>query len=234
LQEKGWQAGGLAADVASPEQVEALADYALKTFDRLDIWVNNAWLAGPYGQTIDLSPQDFNRVIETNILGVYHGSRAALKRMLPQGSGKLINLLGHGYRNPVPYQNAYASSKAWVKSFTLALAEETRGSGVEVFAFNPGMVLTDLLTDVEVIEGSESRLARFPQVVRLLAKPPQVPAEKAVWLASSASNGKSGKVVSVSSPSSMLARAAAEGLRGLLGRSSPPPKIHLHSLPPAD
>ena len=64
---------------------------------------------------------------------------------LAQGSGKLINLLGQGYKGPVRWQNAYASSKIWVRSFTKALAEETRGMGVDVFAFNPGMVLTDLL-----------------------------------------------------------------------------------------
>jgi short-subunit dehydrogenase len=70
-----------------------------------------------------------------------------------------------------------------VRSFTLALAEETNasvGTAISVFAFNPGMVLTELLTDVEVIEGSEERLKRFPTVVRMWAKPPEAPAAKAV------------------------------------------------------
>jgi len=200
LAASGLAARGLAVDVGSQEQVEALVNYTVETFGRLDVWVNNAGLAGPYGPTVDLSPDTFTQVVRTNILGVYHGSRAALKRMLPQGSGKLINLLGHGYRSPVPFQNAYASSKAWVRSFTMALAQETRGRGMDIFTFYPGMVLTEMLTDVEVIEGLEARLERFPQVVRMLAKPPEIPAKMAVWLASSASDGRGGKLVSVSSP----------------------------------
>ena len=158
----GANARGRAVDMGRLEEVEALAELAVQAFGRIDIWVNNAGTAGPYGPTLEISPQAFNQVVQTNILGVYYGSRVALKHFLPQRSGKLINLLGHGFRNPVPYQNAYASSKAWVRSFTLALADETQGSGVGVFAFNPGMVLTDLLTNVEVVEGSQRAPGALP------------------------------------------------------------------------
>ena len=70
-------------------------------------------------------------------------------------------MLGHGYKDPVPYQNAYASSKIWVRWFTQTLAEETKATGVGVFAYNPGMVLTDLLTHGEVIQGSRSGCGAF-------------------------------------------------------------------------
>ncbi|MEI2652469.1 MAG: SDR family NAD(P)-dependent oxidoreductase [Microthrixaceae bacterium] len=190
----GWRAAGFAADVSHRDQVEALAEHAVATFGRLDIWVNNAGVAGPYGPTLDTAPAAFEQVVNTNILGTYYGSHAAMRRFLDQGSGKLINLLGHGWKGPVPWQNAYSASKAWVRSFTLALAAETKESGVGVFAFNPGMVLTELLTDVEVIAGSEARLQRFPAIVRMWAKPPAVPAAKAVWIASSATDGKTGEI----------------------------------------
>jgi NAD(P)-dependent dehydrogenase (short-subunit alcohol dehydrogenase family) len=214
----GRSATGLAVDVSRREQVEALAEHAVATFGRIDIWVNNAGTAGPYGPTMDTAPAAFEQVVNTNILGVYYGSHAAMRRLQAQGSGKLINMLGHGWKGPVPWQNAYSASKAWVRSFTLALAEETKTCGVGVFAFNPGMVLTELLTDVEVIEGSEERLKRFPTVVRMWARPPAVPAAKAVWIASAATDGKTGEIYNIMTTRAMLGGALREGMRGLFGQ----------------
>lgn len=227
----GGQAAGMALDVADLRQVEALAALALARFGRLDIWVNNAGIAGPYGPTLGFDPQDFTAVVQTNILGTYYGSRTAMRHFVTQRSGKLINLLGHGYKKPLPWQNAYGSSKAWVRSFTRALAEETKDSGAGVFAFAPGMVLTDLLTDIEVIAGSEPRLKAFPSVVRVLAKPVEVPAQKAVWIASSATDGKTGLLVSVSSTGSMLSSALREGVR-VLRKQPSGVNIRVRSIPP--
>lgn len=232
LKEEGFRAAGLAADVSSLAQVEALAACALKTFGRLDIWVNNAGTAGPYGPTLAFNPEVFYRVMQTNMTGVYHGSRTAMRHFLEQGSGKLINVLGHGYNGPVAWQNAYSASKAWVRSFTLALARETQGRGVGVFAFNPGMVLTELLTDVEVFEGSEDRLKVFPTIVRMWAKPVEVPARKAAWIASSATDGQTGKLISIFSPWTMLAGALTEGWRRVTGSSARESDIKIKTIPP--
>lgn len=219
--QSGGRASGFAADVSDRAQVEALAEHAVHTFGGLDVWVNNAGVAGPYGPTMEMDPAAFEQVVNTNILGTYYGSHAAMRRFLDRGSGKLINLLGHGWKGPVPWQNPYSASKAWVRSFTLALAEETKGSGVGVFAFNPGMVLTELLTDVEVIEGSEERLKRFPKVVRMWAKPPAVPAAKALWIASAATDGKTGEIYNIFGPGQAMAGALREGVRSLLHRPQP-------------
>jgi NAD(P)-dependent dehydrogenase (short-subunit alcohol dehydrogenase family) len=229
----GGRASGRATDVADLAQVQALADLALSEFGRLDIWLNNAGSAGPYGPTLDFTPEAFRQVIDTNIVGVYHGSRVALRHFVAQRSGKLINLVGHGYNGPVPWQNAYGSSKAWVRSFTMALAAETKEAGVGVFAFNPGMVLTELLTNVEVLAGSEDRLKNFPAVVRMWAKPPERPAQKLVWLASAATDGQTGKLVNIFSPALMLGGALREWWRGLLKQPDPPTPVRLKVIPPA-
>ncbi len=232
LRARGARAEGMAVDVASLEQVNALAAFAIEQFGQLDIWVNNAGTAGPYGPTLGLSPQAFTQVVETNILGVYYGSQVSMRIFLHQRSGKLINILGHGYNGPVPWQNAYASSKAWVRSFTRSLAEETRSSGVGVFSFNPGMVLTDLLTNVEVIQGSEDRLKSFGTIVRMWAKPPEIPAKKVVWIASNATDGKTGQLFNIFSPWVMLGGAAQEGLRRLFRQPANGPEIQLRSIDP--
>lgn len=221
IRSAGRQAVGLAVDVANLEQMEALADFTIAQYGHFDIWVNNAGTSGPYGPTLGFTPQDFYQVVQTNVLGVYNGSRTAMRHFTTQRSGKLINVLGHGYNKPVPWQNAYGASKAWVRSFTSALAAETKDSGVGVFAFNPGLVLTELLTQVEVIAGSEGRLKIFPTIVRMWAKPPEIPAEKVVWLASAATDGKTGLLVNLFSPWSALRGAVKEGMRILLKKPVP-------------
>jgi NAD(P)-dependent dehydrogenase (short-subunit alcohol dehydrogenase family) len=122
-------------------------------------------------------------------------------------------MIGAGYDKPLPYQNAYGSSKMWIRTFTFALAQECKGNGVDVFAFNPGMVITDLLTHVEVIRGFEERLKIFPKIVRMLAKPPENPAAKALWLASPASDGKNGMLLNNFSPLLFMSGAIREWLR---------------------
>ncbi len=231
LRERGYQASAYACDVADPNQVEALADFAVQTFGRLDIWVNNAALSTPYGPTLAIDPAEFARDTQVNILGTYYGSMAALRRLIPQGSGKLINLIGRGADRPAPMQNAYGSSKAWVLGFTRALAAETKGSGVEVLVFNPGMMTTDLLTDVRVIAGHEEALKPFPTILRMWARPPEVAAEKAVWLASSATDGRSGLKATVLTPGLLLGGALREGLRRLLGQPAPPLEIKITPVP---
>jgi len=232
IQAGGGRAAGMAVDVAELAQMTALAEYAVAQFGQLDIWVNNAGTAGPYGPTLGNTPKDFTQVIQTNILGVYHGSRAAMEYFVAQKRGKLINILGHGYNGPVPWQNAYASSKAWTRSFTKALADETKDSGVGVYAFNPGLVLTDLLTQVDVIAGSEDRLKNFPTVVRMWAKPPEVPAQKAVWIASPATDGKTGLLISLFSPAVMLGGASRELLRTVFRRPASGQDIKMRVIPP--
>lgn len=218
LEQQGARASWLLTDVGDLEQVRRLAKHTVEVFGSIDIWVNNAGYASVYGPTIAIDPRDFERVVRTNILGEYYGSLVAIQQFLAQGGGgKLINLLGRGDKAPVAFQNAYGSSKAWVRNFTLALAKEQKKSGIGIFAFNPGLVETDLLRKVDVVEGYEKQLKGFEAIIRLWANPPAVPAERVAWLASSATDGKTGLEVQVLTPRKQLGGALRE-LRRLLKR----------------
>jgi NAD(P)-dependent dehydrogenase (short-subunit alcohol dehydrogenase family) len=220
LQRQGMSVSGIACDVSRPSELAALADHARKTFGGFDVWINNAGISTPYGPTAEIDPSKFEQVVATNILGVYHGSMVALREFLPRGTGKLINLLGRGDRSPAPFQSGYTSSKVWVRSFTLALASEYRHSGVGIFAFNPGLVRTDMLLEPEAIAGWEDRLQGFfGFIVNAWAAPPEVPAGKAVWLAGRATDGKTGKVVSLVGSGTILGRSLRWSLRRLAGRA---------------
>ena len=234
LQAEGFAAVTFPCDVSDPQQVEALARFAINTYGQFDVWVNNAGVAGPYGATFDLSPEQFLSVLRTNMFGVYHGSRMAMRHFLPHKSGKLINILGAGSKKPAPNQNAYGSTKAWIRVFTLALATETRGSGVGVFALQPGLMDTDLLTEVVTFKEHGKRLREFmPFLIRAAGKKPEVAARKALWLASSATDGKTGLDVSVGSRLSFLLGFLREGLRRLLRLSSRPVEMNVKIIPSA-
>jgi NAD(P)-dependent dehydrogenase (short-subunit alcohol dehydrogenase family) len=233
LTAKGAQASGLRADVAEAAQVQTLAAFALQKHGRFDVWVNNAGSSAPFGPTFAASPDEFERIVRTNILGLYHGTRAALEHFLPRRAGKLINVLGRGARSPAPLQNAYASSKAWVNSFTAALAKEYAGSGVGIFALAPGMMRTDMLLRPTAYRGYDERLAgAYTTVLRMWSQPPEVAARKAVWLASEATDGKSGLTANVMGPGAMLAGSLRELVRRLTGRTGESLDIEVIRLEP--
>ena len=234
LRSAGGQASGQPCDVSDLAQVEALAEHARETWGGFHVWINNAGISPAYGPTMHVPPEAFVNATRTNILGTYYGSLVALRDFLPRHSGKLINLLGRGDRGrPVPLQNAYASSKAWVRSFTLTMAKEYRDTGVGIFAFNPGMMSTDLLTRLEAVRGYEEQLKVMPTIIRMWAYPPEVPARRVVWLASNATNGKTGLEVHLMGPVMMLEGAVKEGLRRLLRRPAPEMVVEVEAIPPA-
>jgi NAD(P)-dependent dehydrogenase (short-subunit alcohol dehydrogenase family) len=230
LRASGYQAEGLACDVADMTQVEALAQHAIQTFGRIDIWVNNAGLSAPYGPTAHIPSSVFLTVINTNIIGTYNGSVVAMRYFLAQKSGKLINLLGRGDTGSIPLQNAYSSSKVWVRNFTKILAAEYKDSGVDVFGFNPGLVKTDMLSNVHAVKGYEEQMNPLRFVAMLWGNEADVPAAKALWLASSATTGKNGLMVTVLTKWVMFSRLLGLPFRKLFNRSTELLELHITSV----
>ncbi len=217
---------GVPCDVSDLAQVERLGEQAVQHFGRIDIWVNNAALKASYARTMDVPVEEYTRVLHVNTLGTYHGSRVALGHMLGRRTGKLINLSGRGAHGPSAYQNAYAPSKAWAANFTLALAKEYDGRGVDIMVFSPGMVLTGLLTDIQVIgRDLEGRFKRFPRILRMFAQPPEVPAAMAVEVAAT---GENGKYYEFLDRRRKLSGAWAELRRAVTRSREPLPEIHVH------
>lgn len=231
LGKAGYSAAGLKCDVSSKTDLNALRDLALERFGRLDIWVNNAGIGASYGPTVKVPMRQFEAVVKTNILGTYYGSMTAMKHFLAQGSGKLINLLGRGDTGPVVFQSAYGSSKTWVRSFTLALAKENKGSGVGVYAFNPGLVLTDMLSQVDAVQGYAKAVSPLNVVTHLWGEPAEVPARKALWIASAATDGKTGLVVKQLNLGRTLWGPIRAGLRKLSRRPDSIPMITVTEIP---
>ncbi len=229
----GAHVSGMVADVGDLAQTQALAAHARQVFGHIDIWVNNAGASGPYGPTAALAPDRFERVIHTNILGVYHGSIVAIHTFQAQGGGgKLLNILGRGDDGKTPrYQNAYAPTKAWARAFTRGLASEYKDSGIGIYALNPGLMDTEFLRNAEAVAGYEDRLAPLSAVIRLWVNPPSVPAEEALPLVSAATDGKTGIERKVIGPRLLIGGLLKEGARILLRRPAPDTSLAITTIP---
>ena len=123
VRELGGEALVLPTDVADPEAVERAADATVERFGRIDIWVNNAF-AGIYSRFMDTTPEEFRRVTDVTYFGQVHGTRAALRHMLPRDQGAIV-LVGSAlaYRG-IPLQSAYCAAKHAVQGFIDSLRSE--------------------------------------------------------------------------------------------------------------
>ncbi len=184
LSEYAPRVHGTPCDVSVEAQVHALADQAVERFGRIDIWVNNAGFSSAAGRIYEFPPEDFERIFRINCRGTVHGAQAALKHMLPRGEGVLAFTYGNGsFLRPASPTGPYGASKAWITSFTRTLAKDLKGSGIRVFGFSPGMMLTDMLTAPTVIgEAGKEMMKNYGFVLRFLGQPPAKPARKFVQM----------------------------------------------------
>ena len=123
VEQLGGDAIVIPADVADSDAVERAANQVIKEFGRIDIWVNNAF-AGIFSRFMDMKLEEFRRVVDVTFMGEVHGTRAALKHMLPRNSGSIV-LVGSAlaYRG-IPLQSAYCAAKHAVQGFQDSLRAE--------------------------------------------------------------------------------------------------------------
>jgi NAD(P)-dependent dehydrogenase (short-subunit alcohol dehydrogenase family) len=141
--ELGDDCVGVGADISTPAGAKAVVDTALATFGRLDVMVANAGI-NIVEDAVNLSPEDWERIIAVNLSGVFYTAQAAGRVMLEQGSGCVIAIASVTSFNAFPRRAAYATSKAGVAQLTKVLAIEWAPK-VRVNAIAPGYVHTDLV-----------------------------------------------------------------------------------------
>ncbi|QQS41299.1 MAG: SDR family oxidoreductase [Acidobacteriota bacterium] len=141
LSEKGSVAGEV-CDVRSEEQVRMMLEECVRVFGGVDVLVNNAGV-GVFGQTVEeMSPADFRKIVETNLLGVYYACHFAIPLMKDRG-GYIINISSLAGQNAHPKMAAYNASKFGLNGFTEALMQEVRHEGIKVSYICPGSVNTE-------------------------------------------------------------------------------------------
>lgn len=139
----GRRAIAVPTDITSPEACEALVAAAVERLGRLDILVNNAG-TNVRKAALEITPDEYDFVIQTNLKGYFNGARAAGRRFVEQGSGKVINVSSILGSVALPNQAAYASSKGAIDQLTKVLAIEWATANVQVNGLAPTYFETDL------------------------------------------------------------------------------------------
>jgi len=131
VRELGRRALAIPTDVADWKAVEVAAEQVERELGPIDVWVNNAF-AGIFSRFMDVTPEEYERVTQVTYLGHVNGTRAALKRMLPRNSGKII-LVGSAlaYRG-IPLQSAYCGAKHAIQGFIDSVRSELLHDGTDV------------------------------------------------------------------------------------------------------
>ena len=145
----GPSALALTADVTVAGEVEAAVRQVDAAFGRLDILVNNAGITGRSFPIWELSDEDWRRVIDVDLTSVFYCCRSAVRVMLEQGSGRIVNIASIAGKEGNPTLGPYSAAKAGVIGLTKALAKEVCTRGILVHAVAPAVIGTELLQQME-------------------------------------------------------------------------------------
>lgn len=211
VREAGGEASIMHTDMANREQVDALADAAVKEFGSLDIWLNIAGVS-VWKPIFDTSPEDAERTLSVNTMGVYWGCAAAGRVMQKQGrGGAIVNISSAGGTSPVAGLASYCMSKAAVNMLTKVCALEFGPFGVRVNAVAPGWIetamarkpFTDASGEVDTVGLEKMRAEQAAASPLGICGKPEDIALGLLYLASDASRFVTGQVLTVNGGVSM-------------------------------
>jgi NAD(P)-dependent dehydrogenase (short-subunit alcohol dehydrogenase family) len=143
ISSKNGRAIAVTADVAKENEVVSMFESVEDRFGRIDILVNNAGV-GRFGSVADFEVDQFDELMAVNLRGTFLCCRSALKMMIPQKKGYIINISSVVGIKGYPNQAAYTASKHGIMGFTKSLAVEAQEHNIRVSAILPGGVDTDL------------------------------------------------------------------------------------------
>ncbi len=193
IKEFGGQAIFVEADVARSEDVRRMIEKTVKNFGKLDVLFNNAGIS-IHKSIQETTEEDWDRVIDTNLKGVFLGCKYAVPQMLKQGEGTILNTASEvglvGANNLV----AYCASKGGVIQFTKALSLDLAAKNIRVNSLCPGITMTPLLKSSIVNSPDPEARKRFLESsapISRIAEPEEI-AKGALFLASNESSFMTG------------------------------------------
>jgi 3-oxoacyl-[acyl-carrier protein] reductase len=182
-------------DVTSEEQVQALVDGTVAEYGRLDVMINNAGLGGTRS-VLEMTDEEWSRVLDVTLNGTFRCTRAALRQMVVQGGGAVVNNASVVGWRAQEGQAHYAAAKAGVMALTRCAAMDVASHGIRVNAVAPSLAMHPHLAKVTSEELLRELTAR--EAFGRSAEPEEV-ANVMVFLASDLSSYLTGEVISVSS-----------------------------------
>mgnify|MGYP006266519185 FL=1 len=157
----GGDAIACAADVTQSAQLEAAVAAAVDAFGGLDILVNSAGIAGASLPTLEVSDEEWGRVLAINASGTFFAMRAALPTMIDRGYGRIVNVASVAGKEGNPMAAAYSASKAAVIGMTKSVGKDVAGTGVLVNCICPAPIDTPMVRGLSE-EHVQYMLSRVP------------------------------------------------------------------------
>ena len=180
------------ADVSRPQEAKMLVEKTISVFGKIDVLVNNAGIA-LYKLLIDCSDEEIQNVIATNLNSVIFVSREAVKNMIKNDGGKIINISSKWGIVGGSGETVYSSSKAGIIGFSKALAKEVGYSNINVNVVAPGVIETDMIKNL----GAEDKKELESQITLGMIGTPKDVANVVKFLASEDASYITGQVFEV-------------------------------------
>jgi 3-oxoacyl-[acyl-carrier protein] reductase len=192
IEAAGGKAALFQADVSDSAQVEQMVAAVTEAFGTIDILVNNAGITRD-GLLMRMKEEDFDAVLDTNLKGIFHVTKAVSKLMMKKRAGRIVNMASVVGIMGNAGQTNYAAAKAGVIGFTKSAAREFAARGITVNAVAPGFIATDM-TAAMPEKAKEAPLAAIP--LRRMGEPEDV-ANAVAFLVSDQASYITGQVVKV-------------------------------------
>lgn len=189
----GGKASFFKTDVAIPEDMEALVNFTVETYGRLDIAVNNAGIGGELNPIADMSIEGWQKVIAVNLNSLFYGMKYQIPAMLKSGSGSIVNISSILGSVGFAGSGAYTAAKHGIVGLTQTAALEYSAKNIRINAVGPGFIDTPLLNALDA-ETKKQVVALHP--IGRLGKSEEI-AELILWLGSDKSSFVTGSYYSI-------------------------------------
>jgi 3-oxoacyl-[acyl-carrier protein] reductase len=164
---QGVKAVFATADVSSNDEVTKAIESLTSELGTVDILINNAGIA-KFGKFMELDVEEWEKIIQVNLMGVYYVTRAVLPGMIEQQSGDIINISSSAGQKGAPITSAYSASKFGVLGITESLAMEVRKHNIRVTALTPSTVATDLAIENDLTDGNPDKVMQPEDIAEFI------------------------------------------------------------------
>lgn len=196
LRSQGGDVAFLPGDVSDEEQVQAMVDFAVRTFGQLDLAVNNAGLANESKRIGDAEPALFQAMLQTNVFGLYLCMKYEIAQMQRNGGGAIVNLASIAGLNGIPYGGPYAATKHAVVGLTKSGALDYATANIRINAVAPGAIKTDIIDQAIALGQYDEATIKAMHPMARMGKPEEI-AHAIAWLLSDEASFVTGHVLNI-------------------------------------
>ncbi|WP_400243571.1 3-ketoacyl-ACP reductase [Niallia sp. JL1B1071] len=163
----GVKAAYASVDVSSLEEVEQAISTLTTKLGKADILINNAGI-GKFESLLEMSPNEWKKIIDVNLMGPYYVTRAVLPQLIEKNGGDIINISSTNGLNGAATSSAYSASKFGLIGMTESLAQEVRRNNIRVTSLTPSTVATELAVQTDLIKGSAEKYMQPEDIAELI------------------------------------------------------------------